>query len=37
VPTRFRFSNYKPWMRTLLTLWWLALILGAAIYRFGTS
>ena len=37
VPARLRFSNYKPWMRTLLTLWWLALILGVAVYRFGTS
>ena len=37
VPPRFRFSDYKPWMRTLLTLWWLALILGVAVYRFGTS
>ena len=37
VPARFRFSNYKPWMRTLLTLWWLALLLGLAVYRFGTS
>jgi uncharacterized membrane protein YozB (DUF420 family) len=37
VPARLRFSNYKPWMRTLLTLWWLALVLGLAIYRFGTS
>jgi uncharacterized membrane protein YozB (DUF420 family) len=37
VPPRLRFSSYKPWMRTLLTLWWLALILGVAVYRFGTS
>jgi uncharacterized membrane protein YozB (DUF420 family) len=37
VPARLRFSNYKPWMRTLLTLWWLALVLGLAVYRFGTS
>ena len=37
VPERFRFGNYKRWMRTLLTLWWLALVLGLAIYRFGTS
>ena len=37
VPARLRFSNYKPWMRTLLALWWLAIILGLAVYRFGTS
>ena len=37
VPARLRFSNYKRWMRTLLTLWWLAIVLGLAIYRFGTS
>jgi hypothetical protein len=37
VPVRLRFSSYKPWMRTLLTLWWLAIILGLAIYYFGTS
>ena len=37
VPERFRFSNYTRWMRTLLTLWWVAIVLGLAIYRFGTS
>jgi uncharacterized membrane protein YozB (DUF420 family) len=37
VPERLRFSDYKRWMRTLLTLWWLAIVLGLAIYRFGTS
>jgi uncharacterized membrane protein YozB (DUF420 family) len=37
VPARLRFTNYKRWMRTLLTLWWLALVLGAAIYHFSTS
>lgn len=37
VPARLRFSSYKPWMRTLLILWWVALILGVAVYRFGTS
>jgi len=37
VPSWLRFSSYKPWMRTLLTLWWLALVLGLAVYRFGTS
>ena len=22
VPTRWRFSNFRAWMRTLITLWW---------------
>src|SRR5262245_54008418 len=25
VPERLRFTSYKRWMRTLLTLWWLAI------------
>jgi uncharacterized membrane protein YozB (DUF420 family) len=37
VPTRLRFSSYKAWMRTLLTLWWVAIVLGVAIYYFATS
>ena len=37
VPARLRFSNYKRWMRTLLTLWWVAIVLGVAIYHFATS
>ena len=37
VPERLRFTDYTRWMRTLLTLWWLALVLGVAVYRFGTS
>jgi uncharacterized membrane protein YozB (DUF420 family) len=37
VPARLRFSNYKRWMRTLLTLWWIAIVLGGAIYHFSTS
>jgi len=37
VPARLRFSRYKRWMRTLLTLWWIAILLGVAIYYFGTS
>ena len=37
VPARLRFSSYKRWMRTLLTLWWIAILLGVAIYYFGTS
>jgi uncharacterized membrane protein YozB (DUF420 family) len=37
VPRRLHFSDYGKWMRTLLVLWWLAIVLGLAIYRFGTS
>ena len=36
VPPRLRFQNYKRWMRTLLILWWLALILGVATYWLST-
>ena len=32
LPPRFRISNYKLWMRTVLALWWTALLLGAATY-----
>lgn len=34
IPTRFRFENYKLWMRTLLTLWWIAIGLGVLTYGF---
>src|ERR1700675_3558263 len=37
VPARLRFQNYKRWMRTLLTLWWIAIFLGVAVYWFSTS
>jgi uncharacterized membrane protein YozB (DUF420 family) len=37
VPARIRFQNYKRWMRTLLTLWWVAIVLGVAIYWFSTG
>jgi plastocyanin len=33
LPQRYRFSRYKPWMRTTLGLWLLALLLGFATYR----
>jgi plastocyanin len=33
LPERYRFSRYKPWMRTTLALWMLALLLGFATYR----
>jgi uncharacterized membrane protein YozB (DUF420 family) len=35
VPPRWRFRNYKGWMRTLLTLWWVGLTFGVATYWFG--
>lgn len=37
VPKRLRFDDYKPWMRTLLALWWLAILLGALTYWLATS
>src|SRR5205814_5722704 len=32
LPKRFRFTSYKPWMRTALALWSLVLLLGVATY-----
>ena len=32
LPQRFQLAKYKPWMRTALALWWLALVLGLATY-----
>jgi uncharacterized membrane protein YozB (DUF420 family) len=32
VPQRFRITNYKLWMRSVLALWWLVLLLGLATY-----
>lgn len=32
LPKWLRFSNYKPWMRATLTLWWLAFLLGCGTY-----
>jgi uncharacterized membrane protein YozB (DUF420 family) len=32
VPQRFRLTNYKRWMRSVLVLWWLVLLLGLATY-----
>lgn len=32
VPPRWRFRNYKVWMRILLGLWWLSIALGAVTY-----
>ena len=32
LPQRLCFTNYKPWMRSVLVLWWLVLLLGVATY-----
>ncbi|HWZ23962.1 MAG TPA: hypothetical protein VN037_01685 [Verrucomicrobiae bacterium] len=32
LPVRLRIRNYKPWMRTVLVLWWVVLLLGVATY-----
>jgi hypothetical protein len=32
LPPRLRIRNYKLWMRTVLVLWWVVLLLGAATY-----
>ena len=32
VPQRFRMTNYKLWMRSVLALWWLVLLLGLVTY-----
>ncbi len=32
VPERWRFRNYKRWMRSELLLWWAVVALGLAIY-----
>jgi uncharacterized membrane protein YozB (DUF420 family) len=32
LPHKFRVTEYKPWMRGLLVLWWLVLLLGLATY-----
>lgn len=32
LPEKFRLAKYKPWMRTVLALWWLTLLLGIATY-----
>jgi hypothetical protein len=32
LPHKFRLTEYKPWMRGLLVLWWLVLLLGFATY-----
>jgi len=37
IPEALRFTNYKAWMRTLIVVWWLALLLGVLTYWFATS
>ena len=32
LPKRIRFTQYKPWMRTALAMWWLVLLLGVGTY-----
>jgi plastocyanin len=32
LPRRLRFTNYKPWMRATLFLWWTTVGLGAGLY-----
>jgi uncharacterized membrane protein YozB (DUF420 family) len=32
LPERMRITRYKPWMRSVLVLWWLVLLLGFATY-----
>jgi uncharacterized membrane protein YozB (DUF420 family) len=32
LPENFRIRNYKPWMRSVLVLWWIVLLLGLATY-----
>ena len=36
VPPRWRFRDYKAWMRTLLALWWLTIAFGVATYLFAS-
>ena len=32
VPAKFRITEYKRWMRSVLVLWWVVLLLGMATY-----
>jgi uncharacterized membrane protein YozB (DUF420 family) len=32
LPEKFRITEYKKWMRTVLVLWWVVLLLGLATY-----
>jgi uncharacterized membrane protein YozB (DUF420 family) len=39
VPLRFRFRNWKAWMRAELLLWWIVIVTGALVYSvwYGAS
>jgi hypothetical protein len=37
VPESLRFTNYTAWMRTLIAIWWLALLLGLLTYWLAAS
>ncbi len=37
IPKALRFTSYKAWMRTLIAIWWLALLLGVLTYWFATG
>ncbi|MBI3827710.1 MAG: hypothetical protein HY294_17100 [Candidatus Rokubacteria bacterium] len=37
VPPRLRFVRYRPWMLTLLSLWWASIALGVLTYWWATS
>jgi uncharacterized membrane protein YozB (DUF420 family) len=37
LPRPLRFTDYKRWMRALITIWWLALVFGVLTYWFATS
>jgi len=32
LPEKFRLTDYKLWMRTVVALWWIVLVLGMATY-----
>ena len=32
LPTKFRITRYKLWMRSVLLIWWIVLLLGIATY-----
>jgi hypothetical protein len=37
IPKGLRFGNYQAWMRSLLAVWWLALLLGVLTYWLATG
>ena len=32
LPSKLRMTDFKIWMRSVLTLWWVELLLGLAVY-----